>query len=380
MIPAPTRILALATHGEAAPSTRYRVLQWIPALQDAGFSLSVEPFFSASMTAALYHPGRTAEKVAATAAGALRRWTTLARLRGRADMLFLHREVFPLGRRSGLKALARFSGPMIYDYDDAMFLPQRGDRGVLGWLENVDTAKALMALSHVVFAGNAFLAAYARQYAPRVVVLPTCIDTERFAPPVRTEPAGTPVVGWIGSYTASKYLLNLIPALQATAGRGRFRLYVVGCHPVPPIRGVEMQQADWSLAREVADFQRCEIGVYPLSDDAWAQGKCAFKAIQFMACGIPVVAAAVGMNRELIQDGVNGYLAATPDEWVEKLARLVTDAAERRRLGAAARATIEERYSLRAHAATLIQTLRAAAGLPAETAWAEPAHPVPSLR
>jgi glycosyltransferase involved in cell wall biosynthesis len=105
-------------------------------------------------------------------------------------------------------------------------------------------------------------------------------------------------------------------------------------------------------------FNTCDVGVYPLADDEWSRGKCGFKAIEFMACGVPVVAAAVGVNREIVEDGVNGFLASTEDEWVEKLGRLLADPQLRRRFGEAGRRTIEERYSLRVHAPTLVATLR----------------------
>ena len=118
----------------------------------------------------------------------------------------------------------------------------------------------------------------------------------------------------------------------------------------------------WSLADEVELFNTCDVGVYPLTDDEWSKGKCGFKAIQFMACGVPVVAAAVGVNREIIEDGVNGFLASTPDEWVEKLGRLLADPALRARLAAAGRRTIEERYSLHVNAPQLAAVLRGVGG------------------
>jgi glycosyltransferase involved in cell wall biosynthesis len=104
------------------------------------------------------------------------------------------------------------------------------------------------------------------------------------------------------------------------------------------------------------------VGVYPLTDDDWARGKCGFKAIQCMACGVPVVASAVGVNREIIDDGVNSFLAATPQEWVEKLGRLLGDASLRTRMAVAGRRTIEERYSLRVTAPRLAAVLAASAG------------------
>jgi len=119
------------------------------------------------------------------------------------------------------------------------------------------------------------------------------------------------------------------------------------------VPGVATEQPPWALEREVELFNTCDVGVYPLADDEWSRGKCGFKAIEFMACGVPVVASAVGVNREIIEDGVNGFLASTDDEWVEKLGRLLEDPALRRRFGQAGRRTIEERYSLRVHAPTL---------------------------
>ena len=125
--------------------------------------------------------------------------------------------------------------------------------------------------------------------------------------------------------------------------------------------GVDIREDPWSLAREVELFNTCDIGVYPLTDDQWSRGKCGFKAIQFMACGVPVVASRVGVNEEIIQDGVNGFLATTPAEWVEKLGRLLTDGDLRARFAEAGRRTVEARYSLRVHAPVFAKTLRAAA-------------------
>ena len=122
-----------------------------------------------------------------------------------------------------------------------------------------------------------------------------------------------------------------------------------------------MDNRPWRLDREVELFNTCDIGVYPLPDDDWSKGKCGFKAIQFMACGVPVLSAAVGVNREIIQDGVNGYLASSQDEWIAKLERLLGDAGLRRRFAEAGRRTIAERYSLGVNAPKMAAVLRAAA-------------------
>ena len=359
----PTRILALATNPETGASTRFRVLQWASELRQAGFALSLEAFFSEPGAVTIYQPGRWLSKAAHLVSGTCRRFISLAGVAQRAEILFIHREIFPLGRRVFLNAIERFPGPVIYDYDDAMFLPQRFGRGWLARLEDLETPRRVMALSDVVLAGNTFLADYARQYARHVVYLPTCIDTGRFSPQPKVRAAGQPlVVGWIGSHSTAKYLQGLRPVLERVARDIPFHLYVVGSPYALSFNGVEIEQVQWSLHREVDDFGRCDVGLYPLWDDGWAQGKCGFKAIEFMACGVPVIATAVGANRDIIQDGVNGYLASTEPEWVEKLKRLLLDADLRQRFGYAGRSTVEERYSLTAHALTLITALRETLG------------------
>jgi glycosyltransferase involved in cell wall biosynthesis len=137
-----------------------------------------------------------------------------------------------------------------------------------------------------------------------------------------------------------------------------FELRVAGAGRPLAFDGVSVANTSWTLDGEVSLFNTCDIGVYPLPDDEWTQGKCGFKAIQFMSCGVPVVAAPVGVNREIIEDGVNGFLAATPREWIEKLTRLADDESLRRRLGQAGRRTIEERYSLNVNAPKMAQALR----------------------
>lgn len=358
--PGDLRILALATNPPEGASTRFRVSQWKPYLERAGFRLQVQAFYSSAASRNLYDRGRYAEKLAHFLAGALRRFRALASAARSADILLIHREAFPLGWPIMFGRLREFPGPVVFDYDDAMFLPQRQGRAGLSWLERLDTPAQVMALSDVVLAGNDFLVDYARRHARRVVLLPTCIDTEKFRPSDRLRTSDRCVVGWIGSHSTARYLRSLLPILERVAGEHRFHLYVVGSPTRLHSRGFELTQALWALEREVEDFQRCDVGVYPLWDDDWSRGKCGFKAIQFMACGVPVIAAAVGVNQDIIQDGVNGFLAATEEEWVEKLKWLLSDPRLREKLGRAGRETIVERYALAVHAPTVAAVLRSA--------------------
>jgi glycosyltransferase involved in cell wall biosynthesis len=194
-------------------------------------------------------------------------------------------------------------------------------------------------------------------------VIPTAVDTDYFVPRANRsrDTAGPPTVGWVGSPTTFPYLKALAPTLRDVAAEHPFVLTVSGAGEPVVFPGVAVTELPWSLADEVSLFNRLDIGVYPLKDDDWARGKCGFKAIQCMACGVPVVAQAVGVNRDIIRDGENGFLASTPDEWRQKLGRLLTDAALRERFTVAGRRTIEERYSLRVVAPRLEAVMREAA-------------------
>jgi glycosyltransferase involved in cell wall biosynthesis len=218
--------------------------------------------------------------------------------------------------------------------------------------------RTIVSRADAVIAGNEFLADYARRYSDAVRVIPTCVDTTKFVPRAGDRrDAAVPVIGWIGTPTTTPYLQALQGVLREVARTHRFVLRVCGAGSPLAIPGVTVEQPPWTLASEVALFNTCDIGVYPLTDDEWARGKCGFKAIQFMACGVPVVAAPVGVNRDIVEDGVNGLLAATPAEWVDKIRRLVDDPALRARLGRAGRRTIEARYSLSVNAPKIVDAV-----------------------
>jgi glycosyltransferase involved in cell wall biosynthesis len=188
------------------------------------------------------------------------------------------------------------------------------------------------------------------------------VDTTRFVPREQ-QGAGAPLlVGWIGSPTTTPYLTQMAAVLRAVHARHPFALRVSGAGEGFALEGLDVREEPWALSREVELFNTCDIGIYPLTDDDWARGKCGFKAIQFMACGVPVVASAVGVNREIVQDGVNGFLASTSEEWINKLGRLLTDPDLRARFGVAGRRTVEDRYSLHVQAPRLLMALREVVG------------------
>lgn len=356
----PVRVLALSPVPEQGAGFRFRVAQFIPGLEACGFQVTGSPFFTNEYFRVVYRKGQHARKLRLFLQQTVRRLREVATA-SRYDLFFIYREAFPIGPPLIELALSRFPGrALVYDYDDAIFLPNASEANeVVSSLKYYRKVDRIIRKSDCVIAGNQYLADHARAHNAAVTIIPTSVDTTKFIPgPSASDARHQPIVGWIGTHSTLKYLRSLIPTMERVAACHPFVLNVV-TDAAPPliVRGVEVRQRPWSLEREVLEFQGCDVGVYPLWDDPWAQGKCGFKAIQFMACGVPVVAAAVGVNREIIQDGVNGFLAATDEEWVEKLGYLLSDARLRERLGNAGRVTVEERYSVHTNGPKIASTL-----------------------
>ena len=356
------RILALSPIPEEGAGCRFRVSQYIPYLRSAGFDVTVSPFYSRDYFSFVYRPGNYFRKAIGFVALTWRRVRELFSIR-QYDLVLLYREAIPIGPIFVERWIRRLGIPIVYDFDDAIFLRAVSDANkAFSFLKNPARVNSILEISTEVSVGNEFLAGYARRFNPHVTVIPTAVDTNKFVPRPNAAPdvGRKLVVGWIGSPTTFQYLESLKEILAEVAARHPFTLKVSGAGRPVDFPGVDVQEVPWSMADEVSLFNTCDIGVYPLTDDDWSRGKCGFKAIQCMACGVPVVAADVGVNREIIEDGVNSSLAATPAEWIAKLSRLLTDADLRRRMAAAGRRTIQERYSLDVAAPRLAGVLRAA--------------------
>ena len=356
------KVLAISPIPEEGAGCRFRIAQYVPYLRSVGYDVTISPFYSQDYFKLVYQRGRYIAKASKFVGLAMRRWTELLSVT-KYDLVFLYREAIPLGPPMLESLIARSGVPIVYDYDDEIFLQNVSEANrAISFLKDPGRVATILKRSTQVVVGNEFLAAYARRHSSAVNVIPTAVDTTRFVPQAnRPSPAGRRlVVGWIGSPTTFPYLEALADVLREVSATHPFTLKVSGAGRSVQFPGVHVEEVRWSLGEEVSLFNTCDIGVYPLTDDEWSKGKCGFKAIQCMACGVPVVAAAVGVNREIILDGVNSFLASTHAEWVSKLSRLLSDEALRARMAVAGRQTIEDRYSLRVTAPRLAAVFAAA--------------------
>jgi glycosyltransferase involved in cell wall biosynthesis len=287
----------------------------------------------------------------------LQQLARIATLRREWDIAFLFRELLPVGPPLLEWLLVRKGMPVIYDFDDAIFLPNVSEANrQLGWLKQPQKVGAICRMSTHVTVGNRYLQAYALRYTSQVSVLPTTIDTDWYTRKEGVAIRGQPVLGWSGSLTTSQHLRTVLPTLHMLRQRYDFRLKVIGGE-IGAVPGLEIECQPWREQTEVTDLQSFDIGMMPLPNDSWSRGKCGLKALQYMAVGVPTVASPIGVNSEIIQDGHNGFLATTEQEWVEKLSRLLSDESLRHALATEGRKTVEERYSAAVHVPHLLSIL-----------------------
>jgi glycosyltransferase involved in cell wall biosynthesis len=349
-------MIALMKYGARAASTRQRLLQYIPALNAAGISVEWHPLLDDDQ---INQTGKLRNTIPLLAAY-LRRVMLLLHVR-RYDVVWIHKELFPYTPGWFEALVARAGVPIVYDFDDAIFhnydLNRRGlVRRMLG-----RRFEPLLRRASAASCGNAYLRDYAARFCPTSVLIPTVVDTDVYPPPPTPPNGGAPVIGWIGSFSTWQYMQPLVPLLEELVASGRARVRIVGAGATAGAYPA-FEMVDWSEATEIAEVQRMDIGIMPLTDDPWARGKCGYKLIQYMACGLPVVASPVGVNAKLAQPGITGMLADTIDDWRDALLCLLNDAPLRAAYGAAGRDLVERDYSLKKIAPRFVALLHSAVG------------------
>lgn len=348
------RILALTKYAGMAASTRQRFVQYMPFLSEHGIEVEIAPLLQDSHLEAL-NLGR---RRGLGAPVAYMKRLALLLTRRDYDLLWVHFELFPY-LPGWAERLAGWSGkPIVYDYDDAIFHmydsnPRAAVRRLLG-----RKLEGMLSRASAVVCGNRYLQSYAERFCPNTVVIPTVVDTDVYLPAeAGARQSAPPLIGWVGSPSTWVNVEPVVPAVVAALEPfgGRFRAVGAGASAAPR-HGLEL--AEWSQATEVHELQRLDIGIMPLLDRPFQNGKCGYKLIQYMACGVPVIASPVGVNSEIVTHGENGFLASSEEEWAEALKRLLSDADLRRRMGEAGRRRVEQRYSLQVQQPRLLDLFR----------------------
>jgi len=322
------KVLLLSRYDRLGASSRVRSFQYLPFMASKGWQVDVSPLFSDKYLQALYSGQPRGLEVFT---GYWCRLKALLRA-NQYDLIWIEKEVFPFMPALVERLLVKAGVPYVVDYDDALFhrYDQHANRLVRSLLgRKIDTVMRYAAL---VVAGNDYLAERARKGgARRVEIVPTVVDLSRYSA-VRPDSKGALVVGWIGSPSTIRYLLTLSCVFESLAKDFEVRFVAVGASKAV-VENLPIEACPWSEETEVQSIRTFDIGVMPLEDSPWERGKCGYKLIQYMACGLPVVASPVGVNTEIVEQGSNGFLARVLAEWEQALRDLLSDQQLRNSMG-----------------------------------------------
>jgi glycosyltransferase involved in cell wall biosynthesis len=316
--------------GFSVAASRYRVLQYIPYLQSKGVEATVS-----------LYPRTLKEN--------FRFFNSLSQY----DIVFLQRKRFNQPR---LGLLRRRTKRILYDFDDSVMYRNSKAKDPISSSRRRRFVQ-MVKNSDFVIAGNEFLKSEVIPFNQDVEVIPTTIDEERY--PLKAYPARQERVtlGWIGDHGSIHYLEKMRPIFERIGERyPRAELKIV-CDTFFDCDRMKIVKKNWSSEEEVADLQGFDIGLMPLVDDPWSWGKCGLKIIQYQGVGVPVVCTPVGINKDLVEDGVNGFYAMAPEEWEKRLCLLIENSELREQMGREGRKRVLRNYTYQACAPHLLSIL-----------------------
>lgn len=347
------RVLFFPKYTRLGASSRLRTYQYITFFEEQGIECEYNPLFDDQYLQHLYQK-KAISKLSILKAYLSRLFKLFTVLK--YDIIVIEKELFPYLPAFAEQALALFKVKYIVDYDDAIFhnYDLHSNKWIRFFLRN-KIAQA-MQKSALVVAGNVYLKNYAEKAgAKKIVIIPTVINTDHYT----IKDSGKPdevIIGWIGSPSTLKYVRNIVPVLRDLSTQYPLKLHIVGGKEGVGFEGYE-EVLEWTEDTEAEMIRQFDIGVMPLNDDAWEKGKCGYKLIQYMGCGLPVVGSPVGVNNEIIIEGINGYKATDLVSWKRGLETLLADKELRRRMGKQGRTLVEGKYSYKVAKVNWLQSL-----------------------
>ncbi|MFA6152264.1 MAG: glycosyltransferase [Chitinophagaceae bacterium] len=331
-----------------APSQRFRVENLLFLLDESGKTYDLAPFMTESVWKILYQNGGIVQKALGITKSYLKRWAQVLFTAHRYDVIFIHREAAPLGPPIVEWYLKKVLGKkFIYDYDDAIWIPNTSAQNkIASLIKAFWKVKYICKWSYKISGGNDFLCDFARQSgAQKINRIPTVVNTDTRYNQLKQHQSGNITIGWTGSHSTLKFLDELMPVLQRLQKEYDFT-FVVIADKKPELPLEKWTFLPWNEQTEISDLLQIDIGVMPLKNDAWSEGKCGFKLIQYLSLGIPAVANSVGVNKLIVEDGVNGFIADDDQSWGKSLRLLLEDESLRSKFGAAGRKKMVDEYSI----------------------------------
>ncbi len=343
---------------DRAPSQRLRVERWLPYLHQHGWATETLVFPTPLLTNVMYRQRHYGAKIIGTLHSLISYRQRFRRLDlASFDVALVHREAVLVGPALIERELVRQRLPFVFEFDDPIFLPSQSRNSpwltVGRWYSKI--SELCRTSAHVVVA-NSYLERYARMLNQHVSIIPMGMEPG-VIPPKQHSQHSPLLIGWTGSFSTAPFIATIQPVLATIQHEFNCRIQLIGAPQDYRLDGVDLEIKPWTPASEKTLIRQFDIGINPLPITDWTKGKGTGKTLQYMNAGVPCIATPTGANTDIIVDEQNGLLAHTLADWEAALRRLLTDVSERRRLGAAGLATVEQRFNIRTHAQQLSQIL-----------------------
>ena len=356
------KILFIPLGGKLAPATRYRIYQILPFLEKEGIDYKVYSILSEAMTAKtirsstfsrlqkiMYYIQVTLEKF-------IRAWVAII-LAGRFDLVFLQRTTLPFGMEMLLKAINK---NIIFDIDDSIYTLDKEESGLIGWFKRYIKKKeviSILRVSKCAIVENNHIKNFVQKHCKEVYLITGPIDSAKnFAKENKRDPEEI-TIGWIGSPSTTPYLRTIDDALRELTKRHKIKLRLIGASAYS-VEGVRVESIRWSEETEVSELHKFDIGVMCMPDNEWTRGKVGCKMLQYMANAIPAVVSFTPTTAEIIEDGVNGFMANSEEEWIKKLSLLIENPSLIEKIGKAGRETVEQKFAVKANITRYLEIFR----------------------
>jgi glycosyltransferase involved in cell wall biosynthesis len=334
---------------KVSPCQRFRFELYKDTLAKNGYAVTTKPFFDQKGYVIVHRYGFIFKKIIALLKGFIGRLLLLFQI-GKYDFILLQREFAPVGPPVFEWLFIKlFHKKVIYDFDDAIWIQSVSEQNSLaGNFKYAKKVKDICKWAYKVSGGNDYLCNFARQYNKNVIYNPTCVDTKKRYNVLANHDVERITIAWTGSFSTLKYLAMVETVLKMLQENYDFDIKII-CNEKPSLNCKNVQYVEWSEENEVSELATCQIGLMPLTSDEWSEGKCGFKLIQYLSLGIPAVSSAVGVNKTIIEEGVNGFFANSDADWYNAIEKLIADADLRKKMGKAGQEKIIAQYSLQSN-------------------------------
>jgi glycosyltransferase involved in cell wall biosynthesis len=339
---------------DKAPSQRFRFEQYYELLNEKGIDYDIKPFLSNEIWDILYLPGRFLKKAFGILGGLFKRFFLLFKLK-QYDYIFIHREATPIGPSFFEYFASRWlKKKIIYDFDDAIWIPNFSEaNSFFSFLKGYGNVHKICSYAYKISCGNEYLCDYAKQFNKNVVYNPTTIDTNNYHNRVKDQSGEEFVIGWTGSHSTIRYIGEIVPVLAKLEKKYTFTFRVISDFK-PEFELNSLEYVKWKKESEIEDLLGFNIGIMPLVNDKWANGKCGFKALQYMSLGIPALVSPVGVNSRIVDHGLNGFICDTPEEWETSIETLLKNRETLGEMSKQTRKKIIDHYSVKSNSDNFI--------------------------